>query len=58
MGMITLRQAADWCGGLIDPKYADVTFLGANNDSRIIEPGQLPGRHWEILPVGNAAVLV
>ena len=41
MGMITLRQAADWCGGLIDPKYADVTFLGANNDSRIIEPGQL-----------------
>ena len=41
MGVITLRQAADWCGGLIDPKYADVTFLGANNDSRKIEPGQL-----------------
>jgi UDP-N-acetylmuramoyl-tripeptide--D-alanyl-D-alanine ligase len=41
MGAITLQQAAEWCGGLIDPKYADVTFLGANNDSRKIEPGQL-----------------
>ena len=41
MGVITLRQAAQWCGGLIDPKYADVTFLGANNDSRKIEEGQL-----------------
>ena len=41
MGVITLRQAAEWCGGLIDPKYADVAFLGANNDSRKIEPGQL-----------------
>ena len=41
MGRITLRQAAAWCGGSIDPKYADITFLGANNDSRKIEPGQL-----------------
>lgn len=41
MGRITLRQAAQWCGGQIDPKYADVTFLGANNDSRKIQPGQL-----------------
>ncbi len=41
MGVITLSQAAQWCGGLIDPKYADVTFLGANNDSRKIEAGQL-----------------
>ncbi|MBP3305396.1 MAG: UDP-N-acetylmuramoyl-tripeptide--D-alanyl-D-alanine ligase [Oscillospiraceae bacterium] len=41
MGRITLRQAADWCSGRIDPKYADVTFLGANNDSRNIQPGQL-----------------
>ena len=41
MGVITLRQAAEWCGGLIDPKYADVAFLGANNDSRKIESGQL-----------------
>ncbi len=41
MGRITLQQAADWCGGRVDPKYAQVTFLGANNDSRKIQPGQL-----------------
>ena len=41
MGVITLAQAAQWCGGQIDPKYQDVTFLGANNDTRKIEPGQL-----------------
>ena len=41
MGRITLQQAAAWCGGTIDPKYADVEFLGANNDTRIIQPGQL-----------------
>ena len=41
MGSITLGQAAQWCGGRIDPKYADTTFLGASNDSRNIRPGQL-----------------
>ena len=41
MGKITLKQAADWCGGTIDPKYAEVEFLGANNDTRILQPGQL-----------------
>lgn len=41
MGRITLEQAAKWCGGTIDPKYKDVTFLGACNDTRKIEPGQL-----------------
>ncbi|MBR2048407.1 MAG: UDP-N-acetylmuramoyl-tripeptide--D-alanyl-D-alanine ligase [Oscillospiraceae bacterium] len=41
MGRITLKQAAAWCGGFVDPKYADVTFLGANNDTRKIQPGQL-----------------
>ena len=41
MGRITLQQAALWCGGRIDPKYKDVTFLGANMDSRKIEEGQL-----------------
>lgn len=41
MGKITLQQAAAWCGGKIDPKYADVEFLGANNDTRIIQKGQL-----------------
>ncbi len=41
MGKITLQQAADWCGGKIDPKYADVVFFGANNDTRKLQPGQL-----------------
>ena len=41
MAEITLRQAAQWCGGRVEEKYADVTFLGANNDSRKIQPGQL-----------------
>ena len=41
MGRITLQQAALWCGGRIDPKYKDVTFLGANNDTRKLEPEQL-----------------
>ena len=41
MGNITLGQAAAWCGGQIDPKYKDVTFLGANNDTRKLEKGQL-----------------
>ena len=41
MGRITLAEAAKWCGGRVDPKYAEVTFLGANNDSRKILPGQL-----------------
>ena len=41
MGTITLRQAAQWCGGQVEEKYADLTFFGANNDSRKIERGQL-----------------
>lgn len=41
MASITLRQAARWCGGTIDEKYGEVTFLGAGNDSRGIQPGQL-----------------
>ena len=41
MGAITLQQAAQWCGGSIDPKYKDVTFFGANNDTRKLEKGQL-----------------
>ena len=41
MGRITLQQAAQWCGGRIDPKYKDVTFLGAGNDTRKLEAGQL-----------------
>lgn len=41
MGVITLQQAAEWCGGRIDPKYKNVTFLGASNDTRKLEEGQL-----------------
>ena len=41
MGKITLQQAAQWCGGQIDPKYKDVAFLGATNDTRKLQPGQL-----------------
>ena len=41
MGRITLQQAAQWCGGRIDPKYKDVTFFGANNDTRTLQAGQL-----------------
>lgn len=41
MGWITLQQAADWCGGWVDPKYAQVRFLGANNDSRNVLKDQL-----------------
>ena len=41
MGRITLQQAAQWCGGQIDPKYKDVVFFGATNDTRKLQPGQL-----------------
>ena len=41
MGKITLGQAAAWCGGRVDPKFENVEFLGANMDSRNIQPGQL-----------------
>ncbi len=41
MGKITLEQAAVWCGGRIDPKYKDVTFFGAGNDTRTLQQGQL-----------------
>ena len=41
MGKITLKQAASWCGGFVEEKYADVEFLGAGNDTRTLKPGQL-----------------
>ncbi len=41
MAEITLRQAAAWCGGTVEEKYAEVRFCGANNDSRTVRPGQL-----------------
>ena len=41
MGKLTLRQAAEWCGGVVEEKYADIAFLGAANDTRVMQPGQL-----------------
>ena len=41
MSAITLEQAAKWCNGKIDSRYADVTFLGACNDSRKVQSGEL-----------------
>lgn len=41
MSRMTLEQAARWCGGTVAPQYAQVSFLGASNDSRSLEPGQL-----------------
>ena len=41
MGKLTLKQAAAWCGGRVEEKYENVEFLGANNDTRVLKPGQL-----------------
>ena len=41
MAQITLAQAARWCGGRIEEKYAGITFSGANIDSRQLKSGQL-----------------
>ena len=41
MGKITLAQAAQWCGGQVEAKYADVEFLGACGDHRWANPGEL-----------------
>ncbi len=41
MGTITLAQAAQWCGGYVEEQYKDISFLGANMDSRKLTPGQL-----------------
>ena len=41
MAKITLRDAAKWCGGTVEEKYADLTFQGAGNDTRTLKPGQL-----------------
>lgn len=41
MPELTLRQAADFCGGRVEEPYAQCTFFGANNDTRLLRPGQL-----------------
>ena len=67
MGKITLAQAAQWCGGQVDAKYADVEFLGACGDHRWAKPGELyvmfgDDPYWEeslrvAMERGAAAVL-
>ena len=41
MAKITLRDAAQWCGGTVEEKYADLVFDGAGNDTRSLKKGQL-----------------
>lgn len=41
MAMITLKEAAMWCGGTVAPEFADVPFRGLQFDSRTIEKGEL-----------------
>ena len=41
MAKLTLKQAAQMCGGYVEPQYENIEFFGANNDTRIIRPGQL-----------------
>lgn len=41
MARITLRDAAQWCGGTVEEKYEDVVFDGAGNDTRSLQKGQL-----------------
>ncbi len=41
MAGITLKQAAQWCGGFVEEKYENVEFFGAGNDTRSLEPGKL-----------------
>ncbi len=38
---ITLKQAAQWCGGSVAPEFEAVTFSGANFDTRRLAAGEL-----------------
>lgn len=40
-GNISLKQAALWCGGTVAPAFAEVSFCGANFDSRNLQAGEL-----------------
>lgn len=39
--MISLEQAAAWCGGRVSEAYQDITFFGANFDTRRLAAGEL-----------------
>lgn len=38
---ITLAQAASWCGGTVAKEFENVTFCGANFDTRKLQKGEL-----------------
>lgn len=40
-GNISLKQAAGWCGGTVAPAFAELSFCGANFDSRNLQAGEL-----------------
>lgn len=41
MSRITLAEAAKWCGGSVREKYAQISFLGAENALSRLKPGML-----------------
>lgn len=41
MGSITLKQAAAWCGGRVEERFAELSFTGANFDTRRLGAGEL-----------------
>ena len=41
MRNITLKQAAEWCGGTVAQEFAQIEFSGAQFDSRKVEAGEL-----------------
>ena len=41
MKPLKLQQIAAWCGGTLDPRYADLVVTGISTDTRHIQPGQM-----------------
>lgn len=39
--MITLEQAAAWCGGRVSEEHKNIAFFGANFDTRLLQEGEL-----------------
>ncbi len=39
--MITLEQAAAWCGGRVSEEHKNISFFGANFDTRLLQEGEL-----------------
>lgn len=41
MKELTLKQIAEWCGGIVSPEYENTVVTGVQSDSRHIKPGDL-----------------